>query len=669
MIAGICLLLPEFISARNAPVTTAGSSNVCTGSAATVPVTVTGFTTIKAITLRLDYDPTKLTFVNYTNLNSSIAGASVNYVNMTPTLTKIMIVWAEINALTLPNGAKLLDLNFTIVSGSPTVTFNNTDNSGGDCEYADENGAPMNDIPTETYYINATITTPVAAAGTISGINTICAGANNIAYTVPPITGATGYIWTVPTGGTIVSGGNSPSVMVNYATSAVSGNITVAGSNACGTGTSSSLAITINPLPTPVINGVATLCAGSTNVNYTTEAGMTNYLWGISPGGIITSGNGTYDIMVSWINDGAQWVSVNYTTIYGCTAETPALKNVTVAPFPGAAGMITGNGNVCAGDNGIPFSTPAIAYASFYSWAFPFGATIASGAGTNNITVNFSPASVSGNVTVTGNNSCGNGASSPVFPVIISQMPTAAGTITGADIVCAGTNGVIYNVPAIANATTYDWTLPAGAAISSGAGTNQIMVSFGTVPGTGIIAVKGTSGCGSGASSPDFIVTMIASQAAPVVTASGPLLTSSIETGNQWYYEGTGEIPGATGQSYTATITGWYWTDILGVGCPSLESNHVYVIFAALDELPSSNFKVYPVPGNGKFNVSIALASLETYTILVYDQIGTKIFERNYNPVTMATEQQIDIRPVVSGLYSVVLLYRGHSVVGKALIR
>ena len=40
-------------------------------------------------------------------------------------------------------------------------------------------------------------------------------------------------------------------------------------------------------------------------------------------------------------------------------------------------------------------------------------------------------------------------------------QPTA--TISGTTTVCQGQAGVIYSVPAIANATGYNWTLPAGA--------------------------------------------------------------------------------------------------------------------------------------------------------------------------------------------------------------
>ncbi|HML84331.1 MAG TPA: hypothetical protein PKE52_04135, partial [Bacteroidales bacterium] len=52
-------------------------------------------------------------------------------------------------------------------------------------------------------------------------------------------------------------------------------------------------------------------------------------------------------------------------------------------------------------------------------------------------------------------------------------VPAAAGTITGPAAVCQGATGVNFSVPAIANATSYNWTLPSGATITAGSGTNS----------------------------------------------------------------------------------------------------------------------------------------------------------------------------------------------------
>jgi M6 family metalloprotease-like protein len=105
------------------------------------------------------------------------------------------------------------------------------------------------------------------AAGVINGATNVCIGQNNVTYIVPPIDYATTYIWTLPSG---ISGYSTTNgININIGSNAVSGNITVTGSNPSGNGASSSLAITVNPVPaTPIItqNG-NTLLSNSSNGN------------------------------------------------------------------------------------------------------------------------------------------------------------------------------------------------------------------------------------------------------------------------------------------------------------------------------------------------------------------------------------------------------------------
>ena len=92
---------------------------------------------------------------------------------------------------------------------------------------------------------------PPDIAGSISGQGNVCQGQNNVTYTVPSISGATSYIWSLPSGATGSSSSNT--INVNFSLNATSGKITVKGHNNCCDGKVSSLPIQINKTTTPVI--------------------------------------------------------------------------------------------------------------------------------------------------------------------------------------------------------------------------------------------------------------------------------------------------------------------------------------------------------------------------------------------------------------------------------
>jgi hypothetical protein len=417
----------------------------------------------------------------------------------------------------------------------------------------------------------------------------------------------------------------------------------------------------------PTITGYNNLCSGTGQVPYSTETGKSNYTWTISSGGTIVSGQGTFQVQVSWNTPGAQWIGVNYSDANGCYALTPTLLNVTITTVPDPAGTITGTSSVCGGAQGIAYSVAAIPNAQTYVWTLPAGATIVSGEWTNNITVDFAANASSGTITVTGNNLCGNGTPSAPFAVTVNQFPEGAGTITGPAAVCQGTSGVTYSVGTIANATTYNWTVPTGVTIVSGGSTNTITVDFGMKAVSGNVTVYGSNSCGNGAVSPTYAVTVNPIPVTPVVTANGEMLTSDAPSGNQWYFEGT-MIPGATDQTYQATQSGWYWTVVTMYGCSSDTSNHVYVLITGVEHLEGAGVSVYPVPNDGKFTVSIGSASLEPFSISIYSNLGAQVFEMKNIHVNGHFDQVVDLRPAANGIYTLVIRNNGSHIVKKVIV-
>ncbi len=137
-------------------------------------------------------------------------------------------------------------------------------------------------------------TCPVpAAAGSVTGPANPCQNGTGYLYTVPAISGATGYVWSLPTGATITAGVNTNSITVSFLGPAISAYISVYGTNSCGNGNPSpAFHINININPTPTINGPDQVCLGSAGNVYYTQTGMTGYTWSVSAGGTITSGGG-----------------------------------------------------------------------------------------------------------------------------------------------------------------------------------------------------------------------------------------------------------------------------------------------------------------------------------------------------------------------------------------
>ena len=85
--------------------------------------------------------------------------------------------------------------------------------------------------------------------------------------------------------------------------------------------------------------------------------------------------------------------------------------------------------------------------------------------------------------------------------------PGQAGSITGTSPVSAGQNGVTYSIPAVPNATSYTWTYTGtGFSSLSKIVTPSVEVNFLETATSGILTVKANNSCGSGPSSPGFVI-------------------------------------------------------------------------------------------------------------------------------------------------------------------
>lgn len=120
------------------------------------------------------------------------------------------------------------------------------------------------------------------------------------------------------------------------------------------------------PRPVPTITGPPSpVCQYKANT-YTTESGMSDYVWSVSTGDPIFN-NGTNSIVVYWSTPGAHNVFVNYTNSSNCAALTPTSYSETVNPMPPPNGtgsninkwvIYPSPGPYCEG-SAITFTAPA----------------------------------------------------------------------------------------------------------------------------------------------------------------------------------------------------------------------------------------------------------------------------------------------------------------------
>ncbi|HOW26600.1 MAG TPA: HYR domain-containing protein, partial [Bacteroidales bacterium] len=308
-----------------------------------------------------------------------------------------------------------------------------------------------------------------------------------------------------------------------------------------------SFIVTITSLPgTPGnITGASAVCQGQNGVPYSISpiSNATSYVWSYSGTGATINGSGNSIT----INFSTTATSGNL-TVYGVNncgvgPESP-FRAITVNALPGSAGNISGPTTVCQGQNSVSYNVPTISNATNYVWSYSgTGATII-GNGTV-ITINFSSTATSGDLTVYGANSCGNGTLSPAYPITVNTLPGTGGTITGTSVVIQGQNGVSYSVPVIPGATSYVWSYSGTGITINGSGAS-ITIDFGLTATSGNLTVYGVNSCGNGVVSPPFYIT-VNPLIECTITGPDPVCAGS----NDNIYSGPGGVV-----SYTWSITG-----------------------------------------------------------------------------------------------------------------
>jgi hypothetical protein len=177
------------------------------------------------------------------------------------------------------------------------------------------------------------------SAGSITGIAAVCRGQSGVAYSVN-IPGATNCVWYYSGTGATINGTGS-SITIDFASNATAGNLTVYGTNSCGTGSVSS------PFAISIPNYTITASTGTNGS--VTPTGATVMVCGNSQSYNITANSGYHvaDVLVDGISQGAisTYTFTNVQANHTISA-TFALSALTITANAGSNGSISPSGSV-----------------------------------------------------------------------------------------------------------------------------------------------------------------------------------------------------------------------------------------------------------------------------------------------------------------------------------
>ena len=249
-----------------------GTVTPCTGSVV-VPVTVQNCTGVGAISLKLLYNTSLLSFTGFQNINGLFSSGML-YTNQNN--GEIIFSWADVNPVNLGSGT-LFELVFSSIIGSAYINWNTQ--ADGNCEFSDIYGNVINST-----YSNGIINTLPPPGITSNPVNKSILAGQGTSFSVSASGSGLTYQWQVSTnGGTSwtnlsnaapYSGVTSATLGITAATQGMNGykfRCNVSGTCPPSV-TSNSATLTVTTPVTPVttsIGSVSNSCTGNVSVPVT----------------------------------------------------------------------------------------------------------------------------------------------------------------------------------------------------------------------------------------------------------------------------------------------------------------------------------------------------------------------------------------------------------------
>lgn len=667
-------------------VITAGYVNTCPGGTVVVPIKLSPFTEVESISLKLNYDTTALTYVNYQN---PLAGLSSGTFVVDEAFGQVNFGWFSIAPLTITTESTLIEYVFNYDNNFSNLEW---DVTPGSCVISD---ITMNPVP------QILVNGAVVSQGPLLTSNPSDVSAfpgDNKQFSVSAVL-TNSYLWQINTGsGWSDLSNNATYNGVDTYILEIS-NITIGMdtyqyrcklNGICGDAFSEAATLSVIPLIPVVVTAPAfDGCPGAVVIpvsvsdfnnignftlvlNYPTNifTSFTGYqnvnpalvgtLSVTSASGVITinytgtgnlnlgSGN-LLDLKFNSNNSGTGNLTWNNTTSSfttpGGASMLMTLNNGTaiVAALPGAPAAITGPTTICLGTVSTQYTTAGSTNATSYLWTItPSNAGTITNNGTT-ITITWD-AVFTGSVylVVKGVNSCGNG------PQITKNI-----TIYSPPLVSlAAFNSVCTSTPAFAltGGVPLGGTYSGTAGVSGGQFNPQV-----AGPGNQVITYTVSNpGCTASANQPILVnqspsVTLNLASHAYCYYNPPVLLTGGLPAGGVYSGSGVNSTTGVftPAQNLIGFVTVKY-TYSIG-GCSDSATEQIQVSWCTgIDENNPAAISVNPNPSNGQFELSLDNLN-EDVNITIYNNVGQLVYQEK---LTAATYNNIlDLSTQPKGIY------------------
>jgi hypothetical protein len=331
-----------------------------------------------------------------------------------------------------------------------------------------------------------------------------------------------------------------------------------------------------------------------------------------------------------------------------------------------------GVATACPGATGVSYSIPAVPGATGYNWTVPSNLTIATGANSPSITVNFpTPYNGSSSVCVTATSACG--ASASKCKTVVSGIPAQPAGITGPlTNVCGST--IQYSV-VNPIASSYTWTNPVGTTISGSATGSTILLNVSPTFTSGFLTVAANSvACTPATSAPRSSSTIwgrpnnpgTITQNPPGAFCSGAFLNFSVVNPL------TGPVPNYTWTSSNGAITslqGPNNIDVLwgtnAIGTITVRAGNTCGLSAGISSqtftpnncreegiaATATAFSVYPNPAHDKVTVSIDAKEQTGFNLKLRDMSGRVILSEDREAAAGINAYELDLKGFAKGIY------------------